>query len=364
MDGQAPRLPSSAQPGAVRSIAPLRWRRVFPGQQAELRRVRYWLGEVLPECPARGDVVTVTIELAANAVRHSASGLGGFFAVELSWLANPATVRIAVADAGGLHSPQPAPGGGLAALLGTGPLPAIPPDASPATIAALSATERGGGGPAGGGLGAVAGPDMVGAGFVGAGYLANGPLGAGPPEPDLAVPDLAHPALPENGRGLRLVAALATRAGVVGDHRGRLVWADVRWADDMQDQPGALDGYTEALRDIQTVLAARYPEVIIWFGRATMQWWAMAPQPGPGWLLTAESPLDLAQLLDVYRVTQRPPARRRSRGRHGLTGPRGGPPAGRPGSQPPRGSWRAIALAPRRIQQARVLVSSPGRPGR
>jgi hypothetical protein len=341
LDGQAPRLPSSPQPGAVRSIAPPRWRRVFPGQQAELRQVRYWLGELLPECPARGDVVTVTIELAANAVQHSASGLGGFFAVELSWLANPATVRVAVADAGGLHSPQSAPGGGLAALLGTGPLPAIPPDA---------------------GLGAFAGPDVVGAGFVGAGYLANGPLGGGPPEPDLAVPDLANPALPEHGRGLRLVAALATRAGVVGDHRGRLVWADVRWADGTQDQPGLLDGYTEALREIQTVLAARYPEVIIWFGRATMQWWAMAPQPGPGWLLTAESPLDLAQLLDVYRVTQRPPARRRSRGRHGLTGPGARPPAGRPGSQPHRGSWRAIALAPRRIQQARVLVSSPGRP--
>ena len=203
---------------------------------------------------------------------------------------------------------------------------------------------------------------MVGAGFVSPGYLANGPLGAGPPEPDLAVPDLAHPALPEDGRGLRLVAALAARAGVVGDHRGRLVWADVRWVDDTLDQPGFLDGYTEALRDIQTVLAARYPEVNIWFGRATMQWWAMAPEPEPGWLLTAESPLDLAQLLDVYRVTQRPPPRRRSRGRHGLTGRRPGPPAGRQSSPPPRGSWRAVALAPRRIQQARALVSSPGRP--
>ena len=322
-------------------MPPLRWRRVFPGHEAELRQVRYWLAELLPDCPARSDVVTVTIELAANAVRHSASGLGGFFAVELSWLANPAAVRIAVADAGGVRGPQSAPGGGLAALLGTGPLPAIP-----------AATA---------GPGAAAGPDVVGAGFVGASYLANGPLGAGPPEPDLAVPDLASPALPEHGRGLRLVAALATRAGVVGDHRGRLVWADVRWADDTPDQAGFLDGYTEALRDIQTVLAARYPEVNIWFGRATMQWWAMAPEPGPGWLLTAESPLDLAQLLDVYRVTQRP-VRRRSRGRHGLTGRRAGPPAGRPASQPPRGSWRAVALSPRRIQQARELISSPGRP--
>ena len=353
-DGQAPRLLSSPPPGAVRPgparpLAPPRWRRVFPGQEAELRQVRYWLGELLPDCPARGDVVTVTIELAANAIRHSASGLGGSFAVELSWLAHPATVRVAVADAGGLRGPQSAPGGGLAALLGTGPLPVIPPQASAPTGARLTAAAAG----------PAAGPDEVGTGFVSAGYLANGPLGAGPPEPELAVPDLARPALPEHGRGLRLVAALAERAGVVGDHRGRLVWADVRWADDgTAAEPGGLDGYTEALRDIQTVLAARYPEVNIWFGRATMQWWAMAPEPGPGWLLTAESPLDLAQLLDVYRVTQRPPARRRSRGRHGLTGHRPGPPAG----QPPRGSWLSVARAPRRIQQARVLVSSPGRP--
>ena len=368
-------------------MPPLRWRRVFPGQEAGLRQVRYWLAELLPDCPARGDVLTVTIELAVNAVQHSASGLGGFFAVELSWLANPATVRIAVADAGGLRGPQSASGAGLAALLGTGPMPAIPPTAAPVTGGPPTATAPGALTP-----GAAAGPEVVGAGFIGLGYLANGPLGAGPPDTDPAAGDPAVPGLagldpaspdpaspgpaspgpasiaplaghllPEHGRGLRLVAALATRAGVVGDHRGRLVWAEVRWADDPPDQAGFLDGYTEALRDIQTVLAARYPEVNIWFGRATMQWWAMAPEPGPGWLLTAESPLDLAQLLDVYRVTQRP-VRRRSRGRHGLTGRRPGPPAGRPGSQPPRGSWRAVALAPRRFQQARVLVSSPGRP--
>ena len=186
----------------VKPLAPPRWRRVFPGQEAELRQVRYWLGELLPDCPARGDLVTVTIELAANAVRHSASGLGGFFAVELSWLAHPATVRVAVADAGGLHSPQPGAGSGLAALLGTGPLPVIPPGASPATVAALNAA-----GPA-----PAAGPDEVGAGFVSAGYLANGPLGAGPPEPELAVPDLARPALP----GARPRAAPGRRAGRPG----------------------------------------------------------------------------------------------------------------------------------------------------
>ena len=121
--------------------------------------------------------------------------------------------------------------------------------------------------------------------------------------------------------------------------------------------PAGLDGYTEALRDIQTVLAARYPEVNIWFGRATMQWWAMAPEPGPGWLLTAESPLDLAQLLDVYRVTQRPPAPAAQPGAARADRPPARAARGRPGGQPPRGSWLSVARAPRRIQQARVLVS-------
>lgn len=360
-----------------------RWRRVFPGQEGELRQVRSWLTELLPDCPDRSDVLTVTIELAANAVRHSASGRGGFFAVELSWLANPATVRIAVADAGGLRGPQSTPGAGLAALLGTGPMAALQAAAVPAASPVLSGPALTGPGPAalpsagpapggaavgmsagltGTAPGALSGPGgsaglgMVGPGFVGPSFLANGPLGAGQPDPDLARLELpsigplapvdpASPTLREHGRGLRLVAALATRAGVVGDHRGRLVWADVRWADDTLDQPGFLDGYTEALRDIQTVLAARYPEVNIWFGRTSMQWWAMAPHPAPGWLLTAESPLDLAALLDVYRVTQRPPVpvRRRSRGRHGLPGPRPVLPAGRPGGQPHRGSWLAVA---------------------
>lgn len=359
-----------------------------------MRQVRSWLTELLPDCPARSDVLTVTIELAANAVRHSASGLDGFFAVELSWLANPATVRIAVTDAGGLRGPQSTPGAGLAALLGTGPMAALQATAVPAASPALNAPPSSAHGPdarpstgpglnagldgtipgmvlapggavpgmsaglAGTAPGVVSGPGgpagagMVGPGFVGPSYLANGPLGAGQPDLDLgrlelpsigplAPVDPASPTLREHGRGLRLVGALATRAGVVGDHRGRLVWADVRWANDSLDQPGFLDGYAEALRDIQTVLAARYPEVNIWFGRSSMQWWAMAPHPAPGWLLTAESPLDLAALLDVYRVTQRPPVpvRRRSRGRHGRPGPRPILPAG----QPHRGSWLAVA---------------------
>ena len=35
--------------------------------------------------------------------------------------------------------------------------------------------------------------------------------------------------LGEGGRGLHLVRALAASTGVCGDHRGRLVWADIAW---------------------------------------------------------------------------------------------------------------------------------------
>ncbi len=281
----APDLPPPAQ----------RWRRVFAGQEAELRRIRSWLAELLPSGPAREDIVTVTIELAANAVRHTASGGQGFFAVELTWQVRPVTVRVAVADGGARTSPHLEPG--------TDPL----------------------------------GP---------------GPLGIGSPGvTPLSLDQLDSAQLSEHGRGLRVVRALAERTGVCGDHRGRLVWAEIRWNADGAAQPDFPDGYEASLRDIRVVLAARYPEADIWFGRATMQWWALIGRPEKGRpearrLLTAESPADLAQLLDVARATAKL-ARGRSRGRHGVTGRRAGPElVGPPASRPRRGCGQPSA--PRR----------------
>jgi hypothetical protein len=82
----------------------LRWRRAFPGHEAQLRNVRRWLAELLPGCPARDDVLAVTVEFATNAVQHTASGRGGWFAVEVTWYAT--LVRVAVADAGAPGAPQ------------------------------------------------------------------------------------------------------------------------------------------------------------------------------------------------------------------------------------------------------------------
>ena len=207
--------------------AALRWRRVFPGQQPELGELRGWLAALLPDGPAREDVQAVAAELAANAVQHTASGRDGFFAVEITWHAEPPAVRIAVADGGAPTSPV------------------------------LSASLDINGGQA---------------------------------------------------RGLRLVRALATRTGACGDERGRLVWAEVRWIGTGPAQPGVADGYEAAIRDVQAGFAARYPEAVIWFGRATLQWWAMTGAPAAERLLTAQSPADLSQLLDISRLAAPPPA--------------------------------------------------------
>ena len=93
-----PRLPWSG--------STFRWRRSFPGQSAELRHVRRWLASFLPAGPGREDVLSIAVELATNAVRHTATGSGGQFTVQVSWCAPPGTVRISVADNGAPHGPR------------------------------------------------------------------------------------------------------------------------------------------------------------------------------------------------------------------------------------------------------------------
>lgn len=110
-EGWAPRLGPARRPEpAPRRIAPpatspeSRWRRVFPGDECQLGIMRRWLSLLLPECPARDDVALVASELGANAIRHSTSGRGDWFAVEVTW--HPTRVHIAVADAGAATEPR------------------------------------------------------------------------------------------------------------------------------------------------------------------------------------------------------------------------------------------------------------------
>jgi hypothetical protein len=77
---------------------------VFEGEERELGLMRRWLASVLPECPARDDVISVATELASNALRHTASGDGGWFAVEITW--QESAVRIGVTDGGAPAEPH------------------------------------------------------------------------------------------------------------------------------------------------------------------------------------------------------------------------------------------------------------------
>jgi hypothetical protein len=182
---------------------------VFPGDSRQLAKLRRWLESLLPECPARDDVTLVATELGSNAVLHTASGRGGWFAVEITW--HRSVVRVAVADGG-------APGG----------------------------------------------PNMSG-----------DPTG-------------------ENGRGLLVVRGLSVQTGACGDERGRLVWADVPWGDaGAAEFASPQDRYEAAIGDGLASLASRFAGVPAWFGRSTLQWWALAG----GELVAAPSAQELADRL-------------------------------------------------------------------
>ena len=188
------------------SLPGMRWRRVFPGEERQLSALRRWLESLLPDCAARQDVASVATELGTNAIRHTASGQGGWFVVEITW--HQPAVRVAVTDYGSPGEPR-------------------------------------------------------------------------------VIDDPAA----QHGRGLLLVEGLSVRTGVCGDHRGRLAWADIPWGDAAPAAPR--DPHEAEIGDGQAGLASRFTGVPAWFGRSTLQWWALAG----GQLVTAPSAQELAGLL-------------------------------------------------------------------
>jgi hypothetical protein len=187
----------------------MRWCRLFQGEEDQLAALRRWLELLLPDCPARDDVAIVATELGTNAIRHTASGRGGWFAVDITW--HQPAVRVAVTDRGSSGRPQ-------------------------------------------------------------------------------VIDDPAS----EHGRGLLVVQGLSVRTGVCGDHRGRLVWADVPWGDAAAAEPAPpQDPHEAAIGDGQAALASRFTGVPAWFGRSTMQWWALSD----GKLVAASTAQELASLL-------------------------------------------------------------------
>ena len=69
--------PRCDSPPALAASGPSRQQRTFPGRPSELARLRRWLVGLLPDTPARDDVVTIAVELCTNAIQHTASGQGG-----------------------------------------------------------------------------------------------------------------------------------------------------------------------------------------------------------------------------------------------------------------------------------------------
>jgi serine/threonine-protein kinase RsbW len=85
----------------------MRWCKVFPGQEDQIPCVRTFVSQLLADHPDRADIGMCAAELAANAVRHTASGRDGFFATEVTWTG--LTVRVAVADGGAGTAPPLGP---------------------------------------------------------------------------------------------------------------------------------------------------------------------------------------------------------------------------------------------------------------
>ncbi|MGI8446044.1 MAG: ATP-binding protein [Streptosporangiaceae bacterium] len=95
----------------------MRWCKVFPGQEDQITEAAAFVAQLLGSHPDRDGIARCAGELAANAVRHTASGRDGFFAAEVMWTGQ--TVRVAVSDggAGTVPSSQPERGLGLLARM-------------------------------------------------------------------------------------------------------------------------------------------------------------------------------------------------------------------------------------------------------
>lgn len=106
------------------------------------------------------------------------------------------------------------------------------------------------------------------------------------PRPEASGPD------GESGRGLQMVSALSISAGHTGDHRGRLVWAQLTWESEDLPRPAAeQNSQQDNIRENEQALAQIFAWALPWFGRSTLRWWALTEAEG---LISAPSPRELA----------------------------------------------------------------------
>jgi hypothetical protein len=119
-------------------------------------------------------------------------------------------------------------------------------------------------------------------------------------------PRLIDDPMADRGRGLLIVQSLCQRTGISGDHRGRLVWGEVFWAGPPAPRVTASEGHESTICDGLALLARRHQDVKVWFGRSTLQWWALVGWPGRRRLVTAPTPRELGELLDSIQTSRRP----------------------------------------------------------
>lgn len=105
-------------------------------------------------------------------------------------------------------------------------------------------------------------------------------------------PRLVTDPMGEHGRGLRIVSALSVRVVVTGGKSGRLVEADVPWTVTAEPEPEAEPSAEEEL----AMLGNMFPGLLVWFGKATRQWWAVVVTDGSHRLVGAPSSWELAAL--------------------------------------------------------------------
>jgi anti-sigma regulatory factor (Ser/Thr protein kinase) len=75
----------------------------FAGAPEEISNVRHFVRQMIESCPVTDDVVLLASELAANAVRHTASGADGTFCVLVRTVDR--CVRVEVHDLGSVTAP-------------------------------------------------------------------------------------------------------------------------------------------------------------------------------------------------------------------------------------------------------------------
>jgi serine/threonine-protein kinase RsbW len=91
-------------------VAPaMYWRRTFPGRADQAREVRAFAAAMMPDHPRRDELLLALGELVANALRHTRSGQGGTFTVDVFRVGKRTCVS--VTDDGGPTDPVVAEAG-------------------------------------------------------------------------------------------------------------------------------------------------------------------------------------------------------------------------------------------------------------